>query len=349
MEFTVNDLPILAQDFGIIWESGATEFLEPQYRRNYSAAVAELGQDALPPLLTTANNAIPALFTTFIDPTVIEVAIQPNKGEEIYGSTKKGDWVTDVALFTVVESTGYTSSYGDYNNNGQAGVNVNYPQRQSYHYQIIERYGDKEIARAGEARLDLISRKDRAAAIVMDKFYNDSLFYGIAGLQNYGGLNDPALPASITPNVKTAGGTGWANATALEIYNDFLKQFKQLQSQSNYLVERDTPMTWALPSNKEAELSKTNEFNLSIRDRLSREFPNLKIKTAPQFITSGGALTQLIVDSVDGIETTAGGFTEKLRTHGPVRELSAAAVKKSAGTWGTIIFFPWAIASMLGI
>ena len=305
--------------------------------------------DAQPTLITTPSAGIPAWLTAFIDPEVIRVAIQPIKAAEVYGEAKRGNWVTDLTVFTVLEGTGFTSSYGDWNNNGQAGANVAYPQRQAYHYQTIVRYGDREVERAGEARLNWVSEKDRAAAMVLDRQQNNTYFYGVAGLQNYGALNDPALPASTTPIVKSGGGTSWVNATALEIYNDFLKLFKQLQTQSRFLVERDTPMTWVLPSVREVELSKTNEYGIQIREIIKREFPNLVMKTAPQLDTASGVLTQLFVTQVDGQQTIFGAFTEKLRNHGIVRELSAWAQKISQGTWGAIIRYPWAVATMLGI
>ena len=77
------------------------------------------------------------------------------KAAEIFGEVKKGDWTTETAMFMLVEPTGEVSSYGDYNNNGVSGANVNFPQRQSYHYQVFTRWGEREVARAGEPRLTM--------------------------------------------------------------------------------------------------------------------------------------------------------------------------------------------------
>jgi hypothetical protein len=58
---------------------------------------------------------------------------------------------------------------------------------------------------------------------------------------------------------------------------------------------------------------------------------------------------QLIAESLDGQKTGYCGFTEKMRAHPIIRGLSWFEQKKSQGTWGTLIFQPFAIAGMLGI
>src|ERR1019366_2639220 len=74
-----------------------------------------IAQDAQPALITSSNAGIPAFLSTYIDPKLIEILVAPMKAAEIVGEeVKKGDWTTDTAMFPVVESTGETSSYGDY-------------------------------------------------------------------------------------------------------------------------------------------------------------------------------------------------------------------------------------------
>jgi len=47
--------------------------------------------------------------------------------------------------------------------------------------------------------------------------------------------------------------------------------------------------------------------------------------------------------------TGIAGFTEKMRAHAIVRDLTAFSQKKSQGTWGSIIFRPAMISSMIGV
>ena len=83
--------------------------------------------DAQPTLVTTSNSGIPAFLSTYIDPKQIEILVSPMKAAEVTGQeVKKGDWLTETAMFPVIESTGEVSAYGDYNENGRAGVNLRF-------------------------------------------------------------------------------------------------------------------------------------------------------------------------------------------------------------------------------
>jgi hypothetical protein len=306
--------------------------------------------DAQPALVTTSNSGIPSFLTTYIDPKLIEVLVSPMKAAEVVGGeVKKGDWTTEAAMFPVIESTGETSAYGDYSENGAAGANSNFPQRQSFHYQVMTQWGEKELERAGLARIDWANRMNIASVLTLNKFQNKSYFFGIAGLQNYGLLNDPGLSAAIVPTTKTAGGTGWTNATATEVLADVQKLYKQLQTQAGGIVELDTKMTLAMSPLSEVALTKTTDFNVNVSDILKKNFPNLTVKTAPEYTTDSGELVQLLVDEVEGQRTADTAFTEKLRAHPIVVQSSSFKQKKSQGTWGTIIYRPAFIAQMIGV
>lgn len=314
-----------------------------------------LAMDAQPQLVTVSNSGIPAFLSTFIDPKLIEILVAPMKAAEIAGSeVKKGDWVMETAMFPVIESTGETSSYGDYSENGQAGANSNFPQRQSYHYQVMTQWGERELEKAALARIDWANRLNIASVLTLNKFQNKSYFFGVSGLQNYGLLNDPSLPAAITPSVKAAGGTAWIlngkpNATALEVIADIQAMYTQLQLQANGLVELDSKMTLAMSPVSEVALTFTTEFNVNVSDILKKNFPNMTIKTAPEYATTSGQLAQLIADEVEGQRTVDTAFTEKLRAHPIVVRPSSFVQKKSQGTWGAILYRPIFFASMLGL
>lgn len=307
--------------------------------------------DAQPSLVTVSNAGIPAFLSTYVDPKLIEVLVSPMKAAEIVGDeVKKGDWTTETAMFPVVESTGQTAAYGDYAESGVAGVNTNFPQRQSFHYQVMTQWGERELERAGLARIDWANRVNIASALTLNKYQNKTYFFGVSGLQNYGLLNDPSLSAPITPTTKAAGGTGWTNATANEVLNDVAKLFQQAQSQANGLIDRETKMTLAMsPVSDATGLTKVSEYNVSVADRLKKLYPNMTVKTAPEYTTASGELVQLIVDELEGQRTASCGFTEKMRAHPIVVQSSSFKQKKSQGTWGTVIFRPFLISGMLGV
>lgn len=306
--------------------------------------------DAQPSLVTVSNSGIPAFLSTYIDPKMIDILVSPMKAAEVVGGeVKKGDWTTETAMFPVIESTGETSSYGDYSENGVAGVNSNFPQRQSYHYQVMTQWGERELEKAGLARIDWANRLNIASVLTLNKFQNKTYFFGVDGLQNYGLLNDPSLSAAIVPTTKTAGGTSWAVATATEINADIQKLYKQLQTQAGGLIELTTKMTLAMSPVSEVYLTNTTIYNVNVSDILKKNFPNLKIVTAPEYTTDSGELIQLIVDEYEGQRTADTAFTEKLRAHPIVVGSSNWKQKKSQGTFGTIVYRPAFIAQMLGV
>jgi len=298
--------------------------------------------DAQPELVTVSNAGIPAFLSNYLDPALIEVLVSPMKAAEIAGETKKGDWVTTVTTFMVVESDGQVSAYGDYSNAGNADANINFPQRQSFHYQTFTQWGEKELAYTGLAGVDLASRKNVASALVLNKFQNKSYFFGIAGLQNYGLLNDPNLLAPIVPT------NAWDAATADQAYQNVLDLYAQLVRQGNGVVENTDRMTLACSPTRAINFQKTNQFGLNVYALMRENFPNLVIKTAPEYSTSTGELMQLILNEYEGQETCTAAFTEKMRAHAVVVGSSNFSQKKSQGTWGTVIFRPVFIASSLG-
>lgn len=304
-----------------------------------SQARSQIAMDASPSI-TTPNAGVPALFTTYVDPKVIEVLVEPMKMATIFGETKKGDWTSSAVQFQVIESTGEVSSYGDFNENATSDANVNYPVRQPCHYQTIVRIGERELAIAGQAGLDWASRKQIAAALTLNKFQNKSYIYGIDGLQNYGLLNDPSLLPSITD-------TPWSAKDSQGIYDSVQKLFRQLVKQTGGLIDRSTAMTLIVSPAMDAELTKTNQYNVNVSDQIAKNFPNLKVVTVPEYSTMAGEIVQLIVDDYEGQPTVDLGFTEKMRVHPLIQAKSGFEQKRSQGTLGAVVYRPLFIASML--
>lgn len=346
---------------------GVRAYLPDEFRRNWPLALDKmpelLGMDAQPALTTDPNSGVPAFLTTMIDPQVFKILFAPNKAAIIFGETRKGTWLDETAMFPVVEHTGEVSSYGDFNVNGRAGANTNWPQRQAYLYQTIKEYGERELERAGLARVNWVSEIDQAAAAILNKYENLTYFFGVANLQNYGLLNDPNLSASLTPASKVWGGTAWINngqvvASANEVYADIQSIYLQLVAQTAGLVDQESRLVLAMSPGSAVALTATNTFNVNVYDLLKKNFPNIRFETAVQYgaITtanpqgnSGGNLVQMIVENVEGQDTGYCSFSEKMRAHPIIRDLSSFRQKVTGGSWGAIIRFPAGIASMVGV
>jgi len=323
----------LERDAGIVFMGGGKKLMDDKI-------AAALAMDAQPGLTTVGNSGIPAWMLNYVDPQLIEIILQPTKAAEVFGEMKKGDWTTETATFMTVEPTGEVSSYGDYNNNGVSGVNVNFPQRQSYHYQLFTRWGEREVARAGEAKIDYVARVNEASVNALNRFQNKTYLFGVKGLQNYGVLNDPSLPAT------TAAAKTWANSTGEEVYESIRKLFQTLLKQTGGKIDMNTPLLLVCSPTASVDLTKTNQYNVNVIDQLKKNFPNLRVETIPEYSATSGETVQLIVEELDGQRTLDCAFTEKMRAHNMVLEASSIKQKKSQGTWGAIIYRPFCIATM---
>lgn len=323
----------------------------------------QMAMDAQPALSTAPNSAVPAFLTNWVDPEIIEILFAANMMADIFGEEKKGDWTTQTAFFPLVEHTSEVSSYGDYNENGSSGANVNWPQRQSYLYQTFKEYGELELERMGLAKLSWVSEQDRAAALAMNKYENLGYAFGISGLQNYGALNDPNLPASLSPAAKAYGGSAWivngvVMATANEIFTDIQSIYLAGVNQSDGLVDAKSKCTMAMSPQSAMALTTTNSFDVNVEDLMKKNFPGLTVKTAVQYGTqtssnsqgnAAGNLIQIIFDRVEGQKTASVSFNEKMRAHKIVVGASSYRQKLTGGLWGAILKMPFAIPSMLGV
>lgn len=352
-----QDLAVFDREWGISFH-GALDFIKPEWKRNFQMAM-----DAQPALVSTPSSGIPAFLTNFIDPEILRILTAKNAAVEIFGEVKKGSFVDKTVQFPVVEHTGEVSSYGDFNNNGRAGANTNFPTREAYIYQTIIEYGDLEMERAGLAKIGWAAELRESAVTVLNKFQNLTYFYGVSGLQNYGLLNDPSLNAPISPAPKAAGGVAWwvgtaINATANEIFADVQALFVQLVNQTSGNVDAKSTMTLAMSPKSASALTTTNSFNVNVEDLLKKNFPNLTVKTAVQYGaltaqnpqgSAGGEIVQLIADKVEGQATGYMAFNEKLRGGPVIRALSSFSQKMSQGTWGAILRQPFAVSQMIGV
>ena len=65
--------------------------------------------------------------------------------------------------------------------------------------------------------------------------------------------------------------------------------------------------------------------------------------------TGSGNLAMIKADEIEGQPTVEFGYSEKYKAHSIVRETSSMIQKVSAGTYGAIVYYPFAIVTMLGV
>jgi hypothetical protein len=358
--------PKLWQQHKKRWAEAGVIFPEVQgyatdaLKRDYRPAL-----DALPTLSTSPNGAIPTILTTYLDIEPVRIVFAPTKAAQIYGERKMGTWLDDTAMFNVIESTGETAAYGDYVENGRSGINQNFPQRQSFHFQVIEEYGERQLERADLTKISYVAEVNRATAENLKRYLNFMYFFGEQGLQNYGGINDPTLGASLTPGTKAAGNgnvwitsSGQPNGTANEIFDDIQAMFWNLTTNTGGLIDSDSKMKMCMSPGTKVAMTITNSFDVSVGELVKEHFPNMEIETAVQFGVqttannqgiAAGNLVQLFGTELDGVESVFCSFTEKMRAHKMEVRTSSFKRKMTSGGWGTVWRYPIAEVSMIGV
>lgn len=334
------------RDSQLIAQLARSGIILPQGVTDVSTPVGQYAMDAAsltPTLVGTPNAGIPSFLTTYVDPKVIEVLVAPMKAAEIVGESKKGDWTTLTATFIQAEPLTKVATYTDYSSDGDSSANVNYPQRQAYFFQTWTRWGERELEMAGAGRVDWSSQLNYSSALGLAKFLNSTYLFGVSGLQNYGLTNDPRLVAPVASSVN------WATATPDAIYNSIVAMYKALQSQSQGIIEQTDELKLAMPPTAAGDLNNVNLYGLAAAKLLKDAFPKLEIVTVPEYDTAGGRLVQMWAPKLEGQESATCAFTDKMRAHAIERYSSYFRQKKSAGTWGAVIFRPLACTQLLGV
>lgn len=337
-----EQLDVMKQ-YGIVFDTGA-----PIRGILANDSIDQLANDAA--MVTAANSGIPVEFTSYIDPMVIPILTATRGAREIFGEAKKGDWTTSYARFQTSEITGEVEAYTDYGQGGASDVNPTFPVRTQYIYQTNIRYGDREVDVASRARLQLAADKQRAAATVIDIASNKFALYGVAGLEIYGLLNDPNLPATVSPQPNAASKTLWADKSTKEIYEDVLYLFGKMADRGAGHIDANTELVLATSPATQVQLGKATDFNISARQMLETYFPKIRFVALPELTTAtDGTSILLVAPTIEGLPTAQIGFSEKFRAMRLIPESSSFHQKFVGSSYGTIIYRPFAIGKMTGV
>lgn len=337
-----EQLDVMKQ-YGIVFDTGA-----PIRGILANDSIDQLANDAA--MVTAANSGIPVEFTSYIDPMVIPILTATRGAREIFGEAKKGDWTTSYARFQTSEITGEVEAYTDYGQGGASDVNPTFPVRTQYIYQTNIRYGDREVDVASRARLQLAADKQRAAATVIDIASNKFALYGVAGLEIYGLLNDPNLPATVAPKPNAASKTLWADKSTKEIYEDVLYLFGKIADRGAGHIDANTELVLATSPATQVQLGKATDFNISARQMLETYFPKIRFVVLPELATAtSGTSILLVAPTIEGLPTAQIGFSEKFRAMRLIPESSSFHQKFVGSSYGTIIYRPFAIGKMTGV
>lgn len=316
-----------------------------------------LANDADPQPMLPPNGGIPSIVSSFIDPNVVRTVFANLVSEQLFPERRMGSWAQDNIMIQRVEPTGRVVAYEDYSEDGAVQVTNSWQNRTVYRYQTMVTYGELEQERMGLTGLAYAAEKQRAAAITLNQAANKFYFYGVAGIDNFGILNDPALPASISPIPDPNANNNavlWSEKTVLGIYNDILALYEDLISRTNGVlgdgINMASGLTLAMSPQASVWFKKANEvFGNTVEKMVRDTFPNMKFVVAPQYHTDAGELVQMIATEVQGQSTGYLAYSDKLRAHPLITQVSSWKQKYSGATYGAVVTQPMAVSSLLGV
>lgn len=304
------------------------------------------------PYQTLLSTTVPAELTQYIEQDVVRILTAPTNARALLPEVKKGDWSASHAKFRIQEFSGRTAPYSDTAAGGTSDVNAEWMSREQYRFQTLITYGELEMAVLGAAKVDLVSEKQKAAASVLDINANKYYLYGVEGKGIHGFLNDPDLPAALAVSAgSTSGNIGWKGKSTTEIYEDIVSVlYMQLVAQTKGLITSTSALTLALSPSMHVYLSKATDFNVSVMDMLGKYFTSLTIVSLPELKAPAGAETAVMfVRELNGIPTGHLAYSDKMRTHPLITKGSSYEQKISSTTFGCVIYYPLAFASITGM
>lgn len=334
-------------------EAARAGFVFPQGRGWIDDNIPALAQDAA--MVTQPNMAIPVEFTSYIDPMVIEILTAPRNAKAVFDEVKKGDWTTSYEKWRTDEVLGSTQPYTDYQSGTTSEVNSNWLTREQYVFQTTIKFGDREVDMASQAKIELASAKQKAAATIIDIDANKFYLKGVGNRNIYGLLNDPNLEgrAEALPN------GGWDDAKTGEIYDDILWLFGKLSRDSAGHITQDSPLKLLLSPGMCVKLGNATDFNVSVLDMLKKFFSRLEIVSLPELSTPPAAGSPagtkpaekmyLICTEVNGSPTGQLAFGDKFRLMRLIPDMSSFRQKAVCTTYGCLVLQPFAFAIASGL
>lgn len=306
-----------------------------------------------------ASNGVPQALLNVWTNKVVEQITQRFAFTEIATPFQQGDFATPSMTIPTVAMSGAVADYGDFSGQGQSNTNANWERRDVYQGQTWVEYGDLAVARWSGAKLDYISQIRRAGIHIINQTINQIGFFGknvgVANIQTYGLLTDPALNPVITAALNAAGTSRlWVNKTPVEITADILAMFNDIvaHASNNVWLTADMPMTLALRPQEQTYLASVNQFGLTGLEWVKKTFPRLKIVTAIQYQVGDGLSgnkAQLILDEVNGQKVVQHGFSYQFQAHRLEAYSTYQRQKFSFGDAGAVIFLPLGISTIQSI
>jgi len=331
-----------------------------QQVKNLTAmAIAAGAMDAAPDLQPTVyagNVGAPIQFLQKWLPGFVRAVTTARKIDELVGQMTAGDWADEEVIQGSMELTGLAVPYGDYTNVPLASWNFGFDRRTIVRFEEGLRVGRLEEARAGKIGISSGATKRSAAALALDIQRNRVGFYGYNAANNrtYGFLNDPSLPSYVAVT-----GAAWTTATFLVIIAQIRTALSALRTQSGDTIDPNTtPITLAVASSRVDYMTVTTDFGISVRDWLTKTYPNVRVVSAPELNGANGGANVFYMyadratddnGSDDGGQTMVQIVPSRFMLVGVEQQAKAYVEDYANATAGVLVKRPYLVVRYTGI
>lgn len=325
---------------------------------NDDSDFSRMAMDELPYGMPLAPNniGIPWQYLSYIDRVVIRAILAPLTAEQIFPLEVRGPWNTRTAQYTHLEHGGFIADYGDRSHEGGTSFNTHLPNLDFYMFQTIVSVGDLEDADFSSFGFSAMTEKEIAAADIINRALNYMAFFGVNGLNNWGIINNPYANASISvipdPEAANPNTVLFSEMSALGLYNNVRALVMALTRQSmGRITARSKLVLSASPSVIVALETAANNYGLLSGDFISKAMPGLSFVAVPEFseeVNGESEIINLVAPDFAARSTGTLLVNSRMKSHGPVRNISDIEEKKSAGSGGFMLHYPMGMATMIG-
>lgn len=324
---------------GVIFENPYTTDSRKEIQRMAQRMAMDAAQ------MTSPNMGIPVEFGAYIDPEVWDILTAPRNATEVFTRRQKGNWLTPYTRWAFHEPKGLTGPYSDFSDTPNSYTNHVWPLRQQYVFQTNIYYGLREQELMAEAKIDYAAGLQRSAARIIEIDHNKFDLLGVEGMDIYGLLNDPNLPAAI------ASTAAWDTLEGQDVYKQVQALFAQLTEQSNSLIDNKSELILLVSPAVSVSLGNSNQYNQQAWEHIEKFLPNLRVVVIPELASlPTGEQAFLIAPEVEGQRTADLGYGVLYEASSVVQVKPTKWEQKVwASTYGTIYYQPFAVARMTGV
>lgn len=213
-------------------------------------------------------------------------------------------------------------------------------------------YSIDEIERSSMAGLPLQARKMQSNRDAAERKFEQIAWLGNAASGQYGMLTHPNITKA-TAATKAAGGTGWTNATAQEIYNDLVKPILQQINDTNGVEKPNTivlsPSDYEIANNKFFVTVGGEIVGESAMSRFKKAYPEVTVETCIYMKGNGsGSTNVLLAYNKDPMKVAMESPLPYTIEPPQLRNL-ATIINARMKTAGVIAFFPLSITVIEGL